>query len=536
MTRTVVREGQIEQLVLELVSLSKRKPLRGGDKKRAHELMVTLRQSGWTNDDIQRITGGAWSEPTIKLATRGTKVVDEASKQGVVSVVGEFIQSGRTFDDLDRFVSFNKHLESAGLSYDDLLSFITEAQKQGLGHADISRILKDLKVSNIRPDMLSEIHVLVAEMRSLGIDNELLVSIIEATKAFGDPKQVIRAVRNHGNLGAIESEVRQLGARKQELVKDVNVLSEKLEDKRGEVQALDKELAVRSLIRKQVDEVQRLGFDPQDLRDIQQLSKNYGGPRGLFTAFKEFDDLRGIRAEKDKEKTELDKAKAEHVHLLPVMAMCDRLIFEFHFSPESLDGILKIAEKFGGPFQVSDALMSFKDLCDIKSQVSEARSEKSALEARIAELKLEVRTLAARRDQAYESAAKAITFIEDRCSKALVNLTSRFRDDAKEFGELKAEAGKLEEELRLARILQTLTKYPSECKKIPIPLDYDILMLEGVMNHCRVMGVNPMVKAGDTIQSKYYSIYSSKEVELIDLLGWAIRGLQIASSPPERAS
>jgi hypothetical protein len=46
--------------------------------------------------------------------------------------------------------------------------------------------------------------------------------------------------------------------------------------------------------------------------------------------------------------------------------------------------------------------------------------------------------------------------------------------------------------------------------------------------------VNPKVKAGDVIGSKYY-ISSSKEVELLDLLEWAVRGLLSSLAPSGKA-
>ena len=94
---------------------------------------------------------------------------------------------------------------------------------------------------------------------------------------------------------------------------------------------------------------------------------------------------------------------------------------------------------------------------------------------------------------------------------------------AKKYEELKAEAGKLEEELKLARAIQSPTKYPTEAKELP--LDLDLLMIETIIKHCRVGNVNPKVKAGDTISRKY-PISSFMEVELLDLLEWACRGLE----------
>jgi predicted RNA polymerase sigma factor len=86
-------------------------------------------------------------------------------------------------------------------------------------------------------------------------------------------------------------------------------------------------------------------------------------------------------------------------------------------------------------------------------------------------------------------AGKAVDLLRERFSEALDAISSKYEEHAKKFGELKAECGKLEEELRLARVVESLMKYPSECEKLP--LDYDVLMLGAVMNHCRVKGGEP---------------------------------------------
>jgi predicted nuclease with TOPRIM domain len=113
-----------------------------------------------------------------------------------------------------------------------------------------------------------------------------------------------------------------------------------------------------------------------------------------------------------------------------------------------------------------------------------------------------------------EEVRKTIDLLRQKFSEFFDAISSKYEEYAKKFGELKAGCGKLEEELRLARIVQSLIKYPPEYEKLHIY--YDILMLGAIMNHCMVKGVNPKVGAGDLIYSKY-NIYSTRRVEL-DLL------------------
>jgi hypothetical protein len=523
MTGNVDRESEIEQTVLELISLSKRKPLRGEDKKRAEDLMMALRQRGFTNKEINELTGGAWSEPTVKLATRGNTAVDESSKQSVVSVMGEYIRSGRTISDLDSFALFKKALESAGLSYDDFTSFIAETRRQGLSHADILKVIRDIRESGIKAHALIEVNTLASEMRELGIDSGFLASMIQATKSFGDPKTVIGAVRNYGSLKATEAELQKSRADKEKLAKEVTALSQELEHNRKEAAALEKEIGEKGLILEQLDILQSSGYDLQALRDIRELSRSFGGPKHLLSAIGDYSDLGELRAKREKERTELEKIRGEHAHLQPVVLMCDELINKFGFSMESIKAVYDIARRFGNSIEVVDALGSFKDLREIKSQVDALKGEKAAQETRVATLKQDVQALQAQRDQVHESVGKTITSMEDRCNKALVNLTSKFRDDANQFGELKAEAGKLERELVLARFFLAARTFPDEMSEVP--LKYMVPLIEVARNVCAAKGCNPKITPSNEVIAKYYYIRQYTQVHLIDLLDWVYDGL-----------
>jgi len=527
-------ENSLEETVNQLVDLAHRKPLGGEDRKKAEALMIDLRQRGFTSEEISKLTGGAWSGPTIKLATRGTRPVDQTQKESIISAMGDFVRSGRSLEDLDRFVSLNKELQSAGLTFDYLISVLTEMSRQGIKTDNVINLLKDFEELNLGAEGILRVHSLSLEMQKEGITPEILAGIVEAVKIFKDPQLTLQAMRTYADLKTMEVELQRLRLNREKTLKENAALLQEEEKKREDLQNLDEELANGKSTLEELEKVKSLGFDSETLRDIQQLSKNYGGPKDLVLAMGEFNNLGGIRAKKDREQLELAKLEAEHVHLFPVIQMCERLIFEYHYSPESVDGVLKIAEKFGTPAEASDALMSFKDLKEIKSKTNESRREVSALEEKKTGLKQDVETLQARREQAYEFTTKAfVSFeercnramasFEDRCQKALVNLTSKFREDAKEFGELKAEAGKLGEELVLAKFFLVARTFPDEMRKVP--LKYIVPLVEVVRNVCAAKGFNPKVTPSDEVISEYYPINRFTEVGLVDLLKWALRGL-----------
>lgn len=123
-----------------------------------------------------------------------------------------------------------------------------------------------------------------------------------------------------------------------------------------------------------------------------------------------------------------------------------------------------------------------------------------------------------------EEVKKSMDTITGKYRESIESINSGYRKFLEKYGELKAEAGRLEEELRLARIIQALIKYLSEAKNLPI--DYALSLLDGVIKYCRVNNINPKVEAGETIAKKH--IIFTTELELLGLLEWARRGLTLA--------
>lgn len=78
--------------------LSLRKPLEGSDLSRAKQLMGILREAGYTNQQVSELSNGAWTEPTIKLYTRGVEVRDSSLKQNEVKLIAEMVRRGLSFD------------------------------------------------------------------------------------------------------------------------------------------------------------------------------------------------------------------------------------------------------------------------------------------------------------------------------------------------------------------------------------------------------------------------------------------------------
>ena len=280
-------------------------------------------------------------------------------------------------------------------------------------------------------------------------------------------------------------------------------------------------------------------FDEEALKLLKNSSDKYGGVKRVLEVVNTYANLAELKSEVEKleenkmnVEAKLKKAKADYAHLQTVIGMCDTLLHKLRFSIPAITEIYEVAKKYGEPIEVMKAIRRYGELKAIEGEVEKLTAKKSELESRVKELSDQAQALRALMDELKNTArgllkpfvaeiSKSVNLLKEKFAEALNAISSEYEAYAKRLGELEAEAGKLEEELLLAKVVQSLIKYPSESEKLP--LDYDILLLSAVMNHCIVKGVNPKVKAGDTITSKYNI---TKEVELLDLIEWAMRGLK----------
>jgi hypothetical protein len=119
--------------------------------------------------------------------------------------------------------------------------------------------------------------------------------------------------------------------------------------------------------------------------------------------------------------------------------------------------------------------------------------------------------------QSYNNAIQAITAIYQQQLSLLKNSSEEY---AKRLGT----AVILEEELRLARIIMSIFKYPAEAKNLPI--DYVILMLDAAVKICRAKGINPKIKAGEASIVAENSLCSGIDVEMLRLIEGARRAIE----------
>jgi len=121
------------------------------------------------------------------------------------------------------------------------------------------------------------------------------------------------------------------------------------------------------------------------------------------------------------------------------------------------------------------------------------------------------------------SVVKEVTMVSGQAMTEVKSLLAEIRAETKRLADLKAEAGKLEKELMYARYLTT----GDQAVLKAFPKEVVFSFLDRALSYCKLNQLNPMVRVPDGFPYKYknFSVFSSTEVGLLDLIAWAEVGL-----------
>jgi predicted nucleic acid-binding Zn-ribbon protein len=557
-----------ESVISELQSLAKKQPLRGNDQlNKAKELMITLRQRGYTNNNISTLSGGAWSENTVKLYTRGTDVVDSTSKDEAIKIISEMVKSGLTLNEVRKAVSSKDYLDRENMSLEDIVSLLEDLKSSGLSLKDIIQLHKSIKLEGLSLKQLTELFIYKSDLEKAGFTVEILKQLRQASTSFGDGNLVIKAINEYGNLVALENEINRANAKKEHIQSDI-------EQYQASLTNIQEKIAQQQELFKEYKELKELGFDEISLKQIKQMTIRYGAGAGArdssnssfdsnddsntnnnksvnitkdfvnkaFQALSKFADISDIESEiknLQRKRTDLEaasnKVNSDYAHLQSLIAMCNTLLYDLKFSLPAIEQLYNIAKRYGKPIEVLEAIGKYNNLKSIERRTEELENKKIELETnvkisenRIHELKGQADAIRNSIDglqkpvlqeivQSFNNAIQAITTTYQQQLSSLKNASEEY---AKRLGT----AVILEEELRLARIILAISKYPTEAKNLSI--DYVILMLDGAVKLCRAKGINPKIKAGEALIVAENSLLSGIDVEMLRIIEGARRAVE----------
>jgi len=199
--------GELEETIRRLRELASRKPLSPEELEEAKKLMSRLREFGFTNREVSILTDGGWSEPTVKLYTRGTRVVDPSLRNNVIGLLGEIVDRGLGVEDIERVALFLREIESRGIKLSDIISFIEDVKRSRADIKSVIDVFMEIKRVGISIDSLKDILSYRTRLESMGITIDGLEKLLKISERFGGYTKVLNAIELYGEMEKIRSEI-----------------------------------------------------------------------------------------------------------------------------------------------------------------------------------------------------------------------------------------------------------------------------------------------------------------------------------------
>jgi hypothetical protein len=564
----------LEDIVSELQSLSKKQPVKDEDLVRVKELMGSLKQSGYTNKEISILTGGKWGEATIKLYTRGMNIKDSTPRDNATKVIAEMVSKGLTFEQVIVATSIKSEIDLAegNVTLQDVLNLVEKVKKSNIG--DISEVIKlfnrlktESKLSPLLFSQLSDLLNYKSELETNGIGIEHLKQILQMCKSYTsitkiapentkgeDQENMIQSQKAQGNLttkilesvnayGSIinlKNDVRNLELQKDQLHKKINLSNieiKQIEDKKLQIGTplKDYEDLCKAVIGfgNGIEFVNKLkdfcnAHGIYNITELLEVVSIYGN---LLDIKKEIKDLENKRKEAE---TNTLEAESKYAHLMTVIGMCKKLLFDFKFSVSAIQDIYNLAQRYNEPFKVLQAISMYQNLQQMEEETNNLAHSKRELESQVKELNEQLSDIEGKIKAIKTSIDGILTSASSEINKAfkdsMTAITNTYQQqigiikkESEEYAIRAGHAKTLEEELNWARIIFSIIKFPSEIKNISS--DFALILLDTVTRFCNAKGMNPTISIKESLISTGRYLSDSTEIPALNLIDAAKRAL-----------
>jgi len=363
-------------------------------------------------------------------------------------------------------------------------------------------------------------------------------------------------------LDSLDQQIKEAESSLAPLEETKNALNEGIE-------TLETKLTEKNELLEHAGELEKLGFDTERLRQLKDALTEIGAKHGLkgkeavskfFNDLKDYEgvlgaelQLKGLQTQIETKTLEAEnwQAKEEtlrrkHDNLKEAIGAVNALLKRGIKAEQivSWDGIVS---KLGGPEELQDKLGQYKSMselldakkteiedCDKKvielgAQIKALNEQEVEIEGAIKSLSTSgVRKITEVSNKAVTgikslstSGLKEVTKVSSQAIAELKSLLAGIRAETKRLTDLKAEAGKLEKELRYARYFTT----GDQAVLKELPKELVLTFLERAATYCKLNELNPEVKMTNGISRKFPLVYGTSEVTLLEIIAWAEAGL-----------
>jgi DNA repair exonuclease SbcCD ATPase subunit len=265
-----------------------------------------------------------------------------------------------------------------------------------------------------------------------------------------------------------------------------------------------------------------------NITELLEVVNTYGN---LLDIKKEIKDLENKRKEAE---TNTPEAESKYAHLMTVIGMCKKLLFDFKFSVSAIQDIYNLAQRYKEPFKVLQAIIMYQNLQQIEEQTNNVAHSKRELESQVKELNEQLPDLEGKIKAIKMSIDGIITSASSEINKAFKDSISAItntyqqqigiiKKESEEYAIRAGQAKTLEEELNWARIIFSILKFPSEIKNISS--DFALILLDTVTRFCNAKGMNPTISIEESLISTGKFLSDSTEIPALNLIDAAKRAL-----------
>ena len=335
------------------------------------------------------------------------------------------------------------------------------------------------------------------------------------------------------------------------------------------IETLETKLTEKSELLERAGELGKLGLDIERMKQLREALTEIGAKHGLkdkeavakfFDELKDYDAKTGFeqeiqrletitgtkKLEAERWQAEADSLARRHKDLSEAITGVKSLI-KHGVKTEQIVSWNGIVSRLGGPEELQANLGQYKSMsellaakkteienCDKKvielgAQIRAINEQKLEIEGAIKSLSTSgVKEIAKVSDKAMavlkslsNDGGKEITKVSDKAIAEIKSLLAEIRAETKRLADLKAEAGKLEKELRYARFFTT----GDQAVLKELPKELVLIFLETAAIYCKLNELNPGVKMPNSLSRKFTLISSANEVPLLDIIAWAEAGL-----------
>jgi predicted nucleic acid-binding Zn-ribbon protein len=383
-------------------------------------------------------------------------------------------------------------------------------------------------------DDLANIIFYKNELKNLGIGSLELANLSSISQKFGGLNGMLQAISGFNTLQSIQDETNIASAEKEKLDTKLSSMQLEVEKLQGSKEAIQSSLRV-------YEDLKAIGFDNPILSALAQTCKKYGGSvKQVLNAVYAYGNLTEIQTKikeiemnKQRVEIELREKEAEHAHLQTILHMCSTLLYDFKYSVDAIRELHEMARRYGEPVEVFKAVGRYGELKKIEEDIENLSKNKIELETKIRELKMQLQSLKGEAETVKESVTGLLEPLSAEIGKTVANafqkLTSAYteqleivKNESDNYGQRLGQAIALQDELNLARIINSLEKYPAEATRLDS--NFALLLLDAVYKYCLVNDIRRMITLKDALFT-VSNINSGTEVYVSKLVDGARRAL-----------